>query len=276
MRKILNGLIPHFITGAMAGSVRVEGLDTRESDVGTLAQKVGYVYQDFENQIVRPTVLDDASYSCLNYAFPDYLERGRTALKQCGLEGREEEYVWQLSGGQTHLLALAGAVSLQPDILILDEPIAQLDPVHADRIYEVLRKLNEHHGKTIIVIEHHTEYIADYCKHVMLMEEFQNVLLSYRLRGNPPAHETVGGKVRYLIYQVKIIMQSFYPLMLNTAKRSRTTVEALELRGYRYAAVNKSVKKIKLASLKVTYNDGLFLAISFLVVAVAVLCSTLL
>ena len=274
--KVLNGLIPHFITGAMEGSVRLEGLDTRESDVGTLAQKVGYVYQDFENQIVRPTVLDDASYSCLNYAFPDYLERGRTALKQCGLEGREEEYVWQLSGGQTHLLTLAGAVSLQPDILILDEPIAQLDPVHADRIYEVLRKLNEHHGKTIIVIEHHTEYIADYCKHVMLMEEFQNVLLSYRLRGNPPAHETVGGKVRYLIYQVKIIMQSFYPLMLNTAKRSRTTVEALELRGYRYAAVNKSVKKIKLASLKVTYNDGLFLAISFLVVAVAVLCSTLL
>ena len=90
----------------------------------------------------------------------------------------------------------------------------------------------------------------------MLMEEFQNVLLSYRLRGNPPAHETFGGKVKYLIYQVKIIMQSFYPLMLNTAKRSRTTVEALELRGYRYAAVNKSVKKIKLAALKVTCNDG--------------------
>ena len=81
--------------------------------------------------------------------------------------------MWQLSGGQTHLLALAGAVSLQPDILSLDEPIAQLDPVHADRIYEVLRELNEHHGKTIIVIEHHTEYIADYCKHVMLMKDDQ-------------------------------------------------------------------------------------------------------
>lgn len=106
--KVLNGLIPHFITGAMEGSVRVCGLNTLESDVGTLAQKVGYVYQDFENQIVRPTVLDDASYSCLNYAFPDYLDRGRAALAQCGLEGREEEYVWQLSGGQTHLLALAG------------------------------------------------------------------------------------------------------------------------------------------------------------------------
>lgn len=110
----------------------------------------------------------------------------------------------------------------------------------------------------------------------MLMEEFQNVLLSYRLRGNPPARDTLLGKVRYLIYQVKIIMESFYPLMLNTAKRSRTTVEALELRGYRYAAVNKAVKKIKLSTLKVTYNDLLFLAISALWTAISVLCSTLL
>ena len=109
----------------------------------------------------------------------------------------------------------------------------------------------------------------------MLMEEFQNVLLSYRLRGNPPAHDTFGGKVKYLVYQVKIIMQSFYPLMLNTAKRSRTTVEALELRGYRYAAVNKEVKKLKLSSLKVGYNDLMFLAVSLLFVAVSLLVSTL-
>ena len=94
--------------------------------------------------------------------------------------------------------------------------------------------------------------------------------------GNPPAHDTLTGKVRYLIYQVKIIMESFYPLMLNTAKRSRTTVEALELRGYRYAAVNKSVKKLKLSALKVTDNDLLFLAISALWVALSILFSTLL
>ena len=127
--------------------------------MGTLACKVGYVYQDFENQIVRPTVLDDASYACMNYAMKDYLDRGRDALKKCGLEGRENDYIWQLSGGQTHLLALAGAVSLQPDVLILDEPIAQLDPGHADRIYEVLKDLNENYGKTIIVIEHHTDIL---------------------------------------------------------------------------------------------------------------------
>ena len=109
----------------------------------------------------------------------------------------------------------------------------------------------------------------------MLMEEFQNVLLSYRLRGNPPAHDTFAGKVRYLIYQVKIIMYAFYPLMLNTAKRSRTTVEALEIRGYRYAAQDKAVRRIKLAGLHLTWDDGIFAAVSVLWVAVTVLLSTL-
>lgn len=110
----------------------------------------------------------------------------------------------------------------------------------------------------------------------MLMEEFQNILLSYRLRGNPPAHDTLGGKIRYLIYQIRVIMNAFYPLMLNTAKRSRTTVEALEIKGYRYAAVNREVRKIKLATLRMTCNDLLFLAVSFLWVSLSVLASTLL
>lgn len=169
--KVMNGLIPHFIAGEFDGTVLAGGIDTQTVEIGDLAKIVGYVYQDFENQIVRPTVLDDASYACMNYAMPDYLERGRQALKNCGLEGKDDEYIWQLSGGQTHLLALAGAVSLEPEVLILDEPIAQLDPRHADLIYEILKDLNERLGKTIIVIEHHTEYIADYCKHVVLLKE---------------------------------------------------------------------------------------------------------
>ena len=110
----------------------------------------------------------------------------------------------------------------------------------------------------------------------LLMEEFQNVLLSYRLRGNPPAHDTFAGKVRYLVYQIQVIIRAFYPLMLNTAKRSRTTVEVLEIKGYRYAAVNKEVKRIKLASMHLTNNDLLFAALSFLWVALCVLAAALL
>lgn len=169
--KTINGLIPHFITGNYSGSAVVDGIEVQHSDIGMLAQKVGYVYQDFENQIIRPTVLDDASYACMNYAMSDYIERGRKALEKCGLKGRENDYIWQLSGGQTHLLALSGVVSLEPEVLILDEPIAQLDPYHADLIYKILQDLNEKYGKTIVVIEHHTEYIAEYCKHVVLMKD---------------------------------------------------------------------------------------------------------
>ena len=159
--KTLNGLIPHFIRGDMEGQVLIGGEDTKEQEIGTLAK----------NQIVCPTVLEDASYACLNYAMPDYLEKGERALNVCGLGAKIQDYVWQLSGGQKHLLALAGMAALSPDILILDEPIAQLDPAHADKIYEVLKELNETYNKTIIVIEHHTEYIARFCRHVILLKD---------------------------------------------------------------------------------------------------------
>lgn len=168
--KAMNGLIPQFIAGDMTGSLVVSGqFEARDTPIGELAQHVGYVYQDFENQLVRPTVLDEASFASLNYAQPDYLERGMAALELCGLAEKAQDYVWTLSGGQKHLLALAGALALEPEVIILDEPIAQLDPYHARQTYEVLRDLNERHGKTIIVIEHHTDFIADYCKHAVLM-----------------------------------------------------------------------------------------------------------
>lgn len=100
----------------------------------------------------------------------------------------------------------------------------------------------------------------------ILMEEFQNILFSYRLRGITPSKKGFIGKIKYLTYQVKIIILSFYPLMLNTAKRARTTVEALELKGYRYAASNPKVKKIKLSVLNFTIRDGIFASISVIFV----------
>ena len=105
------------------------------------------------------------------------------------------------------------------------------------------------------------------------MEEFQNILLSYRMRGVAPEHKTFFGKIRYLGYQIKIIIQAFYPLMLNTAKRSRTTVEALELKGYRYAVQDKRVKRMKLQMLKAGKADYLFAGISVVWVLVSVCVS---
>ncbi|MUT67935.1 ATP-binding cassette domain-containing protein [Paenibacillus sp. NEAU-GSW1] len=168
--KCLNGLIPNYYVGDLTGAITVAGLKAADETVASLSRKTAYVFQDFENQLVRPTVYDEACFAPLNYGYPDYRERGARALGMLGIEHLKEQWIWQLSGGQKHLTALAGALSLDPDIIIVDEPVAQLDPYHARLIYEKLKLLNEQHGKTIIVIEHHTEFIADYCSRVVLMD----------------------------------------------------------------------------------------------------------
>lgn len=109
----------------------------------------------------------------------------------------------------------------------------------------------------------------------MLMEEFQNILLSYRLRGKGPDKKDFIGKIRNIIYQIKIIILAFYPFMLNTAKRSRTTVEALELKGYRQSLNNPAIKKMKMKMLRVKRNDVVFLAISVLWIGISVIGNSL-
>ncbi|WP_059041917.1 ABC transporter ATP-binding protein [Paenibacillus rubinfantis] len=169
--KLLNGLIPHYYSGDFEGEVHIHSQSTAQKTVAQLSRHVGYVYQDFDNQLVRPTVLDEACFAPLNYGLPDYKDRALHALELCGLTHLQQRYIWELSGGQKHLLALAGALSLGAEILIVDEPVSQLDPSHARQVYEVLRELNQNHGKTIIVIEHHSEFIADYCQEVCLLDQ---------------------------------------------------------------------------------------------------------
>ncbi|KAB8138914.1 ABC transporter ATP-binding protein [Gracilibacillus oryzae] len=169
--KLINGLIPHYYVGDFSGEVIVNGMNTAEHKVAELSRHTGYVYQDFENQIVSPKVLEDAEFAPLHYGLADYRERALHALELVGLLEQQDNFIWQLSGGQKHLLALASILSLNPEIIIIDEPVAQLDPQHAKEIYEILKKLNDVHGKTIIVIEHHTEFVASYAKNVILMNK---------------------------------------------------------------------------------------------------------
>lgn len=169
--KTFNGLIPKFYVGDFDGDVKLKGRQTSKFSVAELSRDIGYVYQDFENQIMRPTVIDDASFVPLNYGLADYKERGIWALEVTGLASIANEFIWQLSGGQKHLLAIAGVLAMKPKILIVDEPVAQLDPQHAEEVYKVLKKLNEELGMTIIVIEHHAEFIAEYCHSVVLMDQ---------------------------------------------------------------------------------------------------------
>lgn len=168
--KCFNGLIPSYYSGDMEGTVRIDGAATADRSVAELSRSVAYVFQDFENQLVRPTVYDEACFAPLNFGYEDYKERGMNALRMLEIEHLQHEWIWQLSGGQKHMAALAAALALDPDVIVVDEPVAQLDPAHARVIYEKLKLLNERYGKTIVVIEHHTEFIADYCRKMVLME----------------------------------------------------------------------------------------------------------
>ena len=170
MCKLLNGIIPLFFVGDIEGNILVDGIETLKSSVGEVSKIVGYVYQDFENSIVRPTVLDEVSFGVLNYGYDDYKERAIEALEILDLMHLKDSYIWQLSGGQKHLVALASVLATKPKYIIIDEPVAQLDPYHARMTYEKLKLLNEKYNITIIVIEHHTEFIADYCKEVALVK----------------------------------------------------------------------------------------------------------
>lgn len=171
MCKLLNGIIPHFFVGDIEGNIYVDGVDTLKSSVSHLSTTVGYVYQDFENSIVRPTVFDEVSFGALNYGYSDYKERALESLEVLGLTHLKDEYIWQLSGGQKHLVSLAAVLAVKPKYIIIDEPVAQLDPFHARQTYDKLKLLNEEHNITVIVIEHHTEFIADYCREVVLLSD---------------------------------------------------------------------------------------------------------
>lgn len=167
--KSFNGLIPHYWSGEFTGTVTVAGEDTTEVSVARLSHLVGYVYQDFGNQLVRPTVKDEVAFGPVNFGLADHAERTEEAMERLGIGHLRSKFVWQLSGGQQHLVALASVLAMRPEVIIVDEPVAELDPVHAEQVYDRLRELNRDHGTTIIVIEHHAEFVARYCNSVVLM-----------------------------------------------------------------------------------------------------------
>ncbi|WP_141748067.1 energy-coupling factor ABC transporter ATP-binding protein, partial [Brachybacterium sp. HMSC06H03] len=169
--KTFNGLVPHYWHGDFAGSVHVDGVDTWDSSVAELSSRVGYVYQDFQNQLVRPTVRDEVAFGPLNFGHADYRERTDEALEQLGIAHLRDQFVWQLSGGQSHLVALAAVLALRPEVIVVDEPVAELDPARAREIYLRLRELNERDGITVITIEHHAEFIAEFARSVVLMAD---------------------------------------------------------------------------------------------------------
>lgn len=167
----LNGLIPGSIHGEFSGTVRVGELDTTTTPVAELARQVGIVFQDPEAQMVAMKVEDEIAFGMENLCLdPGEMERRiEAALRQTGLSALRHGQIDKLSGGQKQRLALASVLCMQPRILVLDEPTANLDPEGTRELFAVLRELRKSGNYTIIMIEHTLDDLADMADRVLVL-----------------------------------------------------------------------------------------------------------
>jgi energy-coupling factor transporter ATP-binding protein EcfA2 len=170
--RALNGLIPHGSGGSMTGSVRLAGRDTRELAVQELSRTVGMVFQNPEDQIFATRVCDEVAFVLENAGMaPEIIvSRVEETLREVGLAGKEKDSVHTLSGGQKQRLALAAVLAARPRVIVLDEPISQVDPQGASELLHLLLRLNREKGITVVIVEHRLQEVATVCKRIVLMD----------------------------------------------------------------------------------------------------------
>ncbi len=172
--KALNGLVPHFYGGTYGGSVIVSGMDAMKHTVAELSLRVGLVFQEPTNQFsgVSTRVDEEVAFgmSMMGFDRQEMSSRIADALKQVGLEGLEDRSPYELSGGQQQRLAIATVLAVRPEVIVMDEPTAQLDPVGKTEVLETMHALNKE-GYTIIVAEHEIEELATFADRIMALNE---------------------------------------------------------------------------------------------------------
>lgn len=167
--RCLNGMVPHFYGGVFAGAVRVAGLDPVAQGPRGMAGTVGFVFQDPEAQFVVDTVEDEMAFAMENQGLPQAIMRKRIeeVLDQLGIAHLRQRRISTLSGGEKQRVAIASVLTMQPRVLVLDEPTSQLDPQAAEEVLTVLQKLNQDLGLTVILSEHRLERVVQYADRLL-------------------------------------------------------------------------------------------------------------
>ncbi len=173
----LNGIIPHFQSGIFQGRVLIDGRDTFETPCAEISRLVGSVFQDPEAQIVAPSVEDEVAFGLENFGFAptDIEQRIQEALEQIGISHLRHRPTSELSGGQKQRLAIAAAVALRPQILVLDEPTSELDPIGTREVFDVLRMLNRDYQLTIVVVEQKLNILLEYINRLLILNQGKTV-----------------------------------------------------------------------------------------------------
>lgn len=176
--RAISGLVPHHFGGAAAGSAEICGLDLREHSAGELAACCGTLLQDPETQVVMDSVRAEIAFPLENLgwdrsAISIAVEETAAAL---GIEGLLKRRTDELSGGELQRVALAAALASRPEVLVLDEPTSQLDPVAADELLSTLARLNNDRGTTIVLADHRLERVLDVADRVVMFERGRVVI----------------------------------------------------------------------------------------------------
>lgn len=156
--RAINGLIPHSYPGEMAGTVRLAGRPTVGMRLREISLSVGTLLQDPAKQIVGSTTEAELAFGPENLGWTPDAIRARigAVIGAAGIEAIAERETFALSGGERQLLAMAGALMLEPRLLVVDEPLANLDPATAHRLLELLRELADA-GHGVVIVEHRVE-----------------------------------------------------------------------------------------------------------------------
>lgn len=166
-----NGLVPKFLRGDLAGSVTVFGRSSADQKVSALSEQVGLVFQDFESQLFSTNVELEVAFAPENFGVErgEIARRVRESLATVGLTGLEHREPATLSGGQKQRLAIASVLSLEPSMIVMDEPTTDLDPLGKEAVFAVSRRLRAR-GLTMVIAEHETEEAAVADRVVVLNE----------------------------------------------------------------------------------------------------------
>jgi cobalt/nickel transport system ATP-binding protein len=171
----------HHFNGLMmptSGKVYVLGIEVTKKNLEEIRQKVGLVFQDPDDQLFARTVSQDVAFGPTNLGLPksEIAERVKWAIEVTELKGLENKAPQNLSTGQKKRAALAGVLAMKPEVIILDEPMANLDPRTASKILNLLLQLNQEFGLTLIIATHDVDLVPLFANQICILNKGQIVL----------------------------------------------------------------------------------------------------
>lgn len=177
--NILRRFVPDFYKGELTGKITLEGKELKDYSQKEIVQKIGFVFQNPFTQIsgVKNTVFEEIAYGLENLGIEreTIISEVEKILKLLEIEKLRDKNPYNLSGGQKQRVALASIIAMNPDILVIDEPTSQLDPKGTEDIFKIIN-LMANEGKTIILVEHKLELIAEYAENILVLDEGEIIL----------------------------------------------------------------------------------------------------